>query len=202
MGGLRSPGPGSGVDGSPGISDTTYDGAIVDDMATEARWLNDEEQALWRLILAGMRKIDRVIDETLLAGSDLSSSEFSVLVSLSEAADQCLRLRDLCAGLNWDRSRTSHQITRMERRGLVTKRKSEGDARGVVVSLTDEGMRRLQSAAPDHVESVRRVVFDHLEPEQYAHLKAFMEGVMAVDNVPGHPDFVGELNAPDRTDAQ
>jgi DNA-binding MarR family transcriptional regulator len=171
-------------------------------MATEARWLNDEEQALWRLILAGMRKIDRVIDETLLAGSDLSSSEFSVLVSLSEADGQCLRLRDLCAGLNWDRSRTSHQITRMERRGLVTKRKSEGDARGVVVSLTDEGMRRLQSAAPDHVESVRRVVFDHLEPEQYAHLKAFMEGVMAVDNVPGHPDFVGELNAPDRTGAQ
>ena len=51
-------------------------------------------------------------------------------------------------------------------------------------------------------ESVRRVVFDHMEPEQYAHLKAFMEGVIAVDNVPGHPDFVGELNAPDRTDTQ
>lgn len=194
--------PGSGVGRPPGISDATYGGAIVDDMATEARWLNDEEQALWRLILAGMRKIDRVIDETLLAGSDLSSSEFSVLVSLSEADGQCLRLRDLCAGLNWDRSRTSHQITRMERRGLVTKRKSEGDARGVVVSLTDEGMRRLRSAAPEHVESVRRVVFDHMEPEQYAHLKAFMEGVMAVDNVPGHPDFTGKLCSTDSGKAQ
>lgn len=194
--------PGSGVGRPPGISDATYGGAIVDDMATEARWLNDEEQALWRLILAGMRKIDRVIDETLLAGSDLSSSEFSVLVSLSEADGQCLRLRDLCAGLNWDRSRTSHQITRMERRGLVTKRKSEGDARGVVVSLTEEGMRRLRSAAPEHVESVRRVVFDHMEPEQYAHLKAFMEGVMAVENVPGHPDFTGKLCTTDSGKAQ
>lgn len=173
-----------------GISGTAYGGAIVGDMATEARWLNDEEQALWRLILAGMRRIDRVIDETLLAGSDLSSSEFSVLVSLSEAPDQSLRLRDLCAGLNWDRSRTSHQITRMERRGLVTKRKSAGDARGVIVSLTEEGMRRLRSAAPDHVESVRRVVFDHMTPEQHTHLKTFMEGVLAVDNVPGHPGFV------------
>lgn len=171
-------------------------GVIVDDMATEARWLNDEEQAVWRLILAGMRKIDRVLDETLLSCSDLSSSEFSVLVSLSEAEDQALRLRDLCAGLDWDRSRTSHQITRMERRGLVTKRKSEGDARGVIVSLTDDGMRRLRAAAPEHVESVRRVVFDHISPEQQAHLKAFMEGVIAVSNVPGHPDFCGSLTEP------
>ena len=77
-------------------------------MATEARWLNDDEQALWRLLLAGMRKIDRVMDDTLQACSDLSSSEFSVLVSLSEAEDQALHLRDLCAGLDWDRSRTSH----------------------------------------------------------------------------------------------
>lgn len=171
--------------------------AIVEDMATEARWLNDDEQALWRLILAGMRKIDRVIDDTLQACSDLSSSEFSVLVSLSEAEDQALRLRDLCAGLGWDRSRTSHQITRMERRGLVTKRKSEGDARGVIVSLTDEGMRRLRSAAPEHVESVRRVVFDHMTPQQHAQLKTFMEQVIAVTNVPGHPEFCGSLRGDD-----
>lgn len=171
--------------------------AIVEDMATEARWLNDDEQALWRLILAGMRKIDRVIDDTLQACSDLSSSEFSVLVSLSEAEDQALRLRDLCAGLGWDRSRTSHQITRMERRGLVTKRKSEGDARGVIVSLTDEGMRRLRSAAPEHVESVRRVVFDHMTPQQHAQLKTFMEQVIAVTNVPGHLEFCGSLRGDD-----
>lgn len=167
---------------SAGIIGGALSGAIVGHMNTEARWLTDDEQALWRLILAGMRKIDRVLDETLLSCSDLSTSEFAVLVSLSEADDQSLRLRDLCTGLDWDRSRTSHQITRMERRGLVAKRKSEGDARGVVVSLTDEGMERLRAAAPEHVESVRRVVFDHLTPEQSVHLKAFMEGVIAVDN--------------------
>ncbi len=148
-------------------------------------------------MLAGMRKIDRVIDDTLQAGSDLSSSEFAVLVSLSEAEGQSLRLRDICVGLDWDRSRTSHQITRMERRGLVSKRKSEGDARGVVVSLTEEGMRRLRSAAPEHVESVRRLVFDHMTPEQHTHLKAFIEGVIAVSNVPGHPEFCGSLLSDD-----
>ena len=63
------------------------------------------------------------------------------------------------------------------------------------VFLTDEGMRRLRSAAPDHVESVRRVVFDHMTPEQHTHLKAFMEQVIAVTNVPGHPEYCGPLGA-------
>ncbi|MFC6146431.1 MarR family winged helix-turn-helix transcriptional regulator [Corynebacterium nasicanis] len=162
-------------------------------MASDVRWLNDDEQALWRLILAGMRKIDRVMDDTLQACSDLSTSEFSVLVSLSEAEDQSLRLRDLCAGLEWDRSRTSHQITRMERRGLVDKRRSEGDGRGVIVSLTEEGMSRLRSAAPEHVEVVRRIIFDHMTPEQHAQLSSFMQQVVDVNNVPGHPDYCGSL---------
>lgn len=165
-------------------------------MATEARWLNDDEQSLWRLILASMRKIERGMDDTLQVGSDLSSSEFSVLVSLSEAEEQSLRLRDLCAQLEWDRSRTSHQITRMERRGLVSKHKSEGDARGVIVTLTGEGQRRLEQAAPEHVESVRRLVFDHLDPKMVPVLREFMENIVAVDNVPGQPGFTGRLLDP------
>ncbi|MCT1464312.1 MarR family winged helix-turn-helix transcriptional regulator [Corynebacterium sanguinis] len=156
-------------------------------MAEQPRWLNDGEQELWRLMLAASRKVDRVIDETLQAGSNLSSSEFAVLVSLSEAEGKELRLRDLCAVLDWDRSRTSHQVTRMQRRGLITKCKSPGDARGVLVKLTDDGLTRVTHAAPDHVESVRRIIFDHLEPEDIAALRRFFGGIMEVDNVPGIP---------------
>lgn len=162
-------------------------------MTDQPRWLSDEEQSLWRLILAATRKVDRVMDETLQMGSELSVSEFSVLVSLSESETGCMRLRELCASLDWDRSRTSHQITRMERRGLVTKRKSEGDARGVVVEITDDGSERLRTAAPSHVESVRRVMFDHLTEQQSDTLRAILEQVMAVDNVPGTEGFCGPL---------
>ncbi|MDR7329076.1 MarR family winged helix-turn-helix transcriptional regulator [Corynebacterium guangdongense] len=165
-------------------------------MNTDARWLNEDEQALWRLMLAASRKITRAMDETLQAGSELSSSEYSVLVSLSEAEGNSLRLRDLCTGLDWDRSRTSHQITRMERRGLVTKCKSESDARGVVVTITDEGKRRLDLAAPEHVESIRRVIFDHMDPADRPALTRFLEGVVAVDNVPGAPGFTGMIVDP------
>lgn len=152
-------------------------------MAAKPRWLSDEEQELWRLMLSSARKMDRAIEDTLISSSDLSSSEFAVLAGLSEAEGHRLRLRDLCAALDWDRSRTSHQITRMERRELVAKEKSPGDARGVVVCLTDFGMERLEDAAPEHVESVRRVIFDHLRDEDIPALRRFFEGVINATSV-------------------
>lgn len=147
-------------------------------MATQPRWLDDEEQALWRLILASIRKINRGMDEILMAGGGLSISEFSVLVSLSEAEHQQLRLREICTELDWDRSRASHQITRMERRGLVEKAKPEVDARGVVVRITEEGLQRLETAVPSHVESVRQLVFDHMNLEDREALVRFFKAVM------------------------
>ncbi|KQB86338.1 MarR family protein [Corynebacterium lowii] len=140
-----------------------------------------------------MRKIDRVLDETLQVGQDLSSSEFAVLATLSEVEGRRMRLRDLCASLDWDRSRASHLVTRMVKRELVVKGRSEGDARGVEVIITEEGMRRLRLAAPEHVESVRRLIFDHLEEGQMEGLAEFLQGVMAVKNVPGVPGFEGSL---------
>lgn len=155
-------------------------------MNEHPRWLEDDEQELWQLILAATRKLDRGMENTLQAGGELSMPEFAVLATLSDAQDTQMRLRELCNYLEWDRSRTSHQVTRMERRGLVTKCKSEGDARGVMVKLTDEGARRLEASAPDHVESVRRLVFDHLKPEDIPSLRRFLQGIVDVNNVPGY----------------
>src|SRR5690625_3026243 len=107
-------------------------------MIEQPRWLNDDEQELWQLILAATRKLDRGMENTLQAGGELSMPEFAVLATLSDAEEQQMRLRELCNFLEWDRSRTSHQVTRMERRGLLTKCKSVGDARGVMVKLTED----------------------------------------------------------------
>ncbi|MBZ8177054.1 MarR family transcriptional regulator [Corynebacterium poyangense] len=152
---------------------------------TEPRWLNDEEQQLWRLLLSAVRKMTRCMDVTLQEESGISASEFAVLVNLSESGPEGMRLRDLCRGLDWDRSRTSHQITRMERRGLVDKTRCEGDARGVLVTITGDGIRRLEQAAPEHVESVRRLLFDNLSKEQSTVIHQVLVDVLAVKNVPG-----------------
>ncbi|WJZ02337.1 MarR family winged helix-turn-helix transcriptional regulator [Corynebacterium freiburgense] len=145
---------------------------------TTARWLNDQEQELWRLLLAAVRYVDRGMDMTLQDGHGISVPEFAVLVHLSESNEKETRLRDLCASLNWDRSRTSHQITRMERRGLVVKQKCSDDGRGVIVELTAEGRRRLESAAPEHVERVRELFFDKITDEEMQALRPVLERIL------------------------
>ena len=159
-------------------------------MTADIRWLNEEEQDLWRHLLASIRKINRGMEETLLACGEISISEYSVLVSLSEAPNKTLRLRELCSELDWDRSRASHQITRMEKRGLVRKERCSGDARGVEVVLTDTGLERLEASVPEHVESVRRMVFDHLDPADVPALMRFCQGVLEESNLPGYSGFV------------
>ena len=153
-------------------------------MNAQPRWLDDEEQQLWRLMLAGFTKISRTIDDRLQAGGDISSPEFSVLVALSEAQDRTLRLRELCEELGWDRSRASHQVTRMKKRGLLTKKKCPGDARGVLVTLTDQGMTHLEDAVPDHVETVRRLIFDHLNEDRADKIREFFADVVGAQELP------------------
>lgn len=154
-------------------------------METATRWLDDEEQALWRMYLVASRKIERGMDEALVEASQMSSSDYAVLVTLSEAHEHTLRLRDIASEVGWDRSRTSHQVARMEKRGLVRKCRSKDDGRGVTVCITDEGFYRLQQAAPQHVESVRRLFFDHLALHDREAVGRFLQGVLAVDNLPG-----------------
>ena len=159
-------------------------------MPSQTRWLDDEEQELWRLLLGAVRKINRGMDDTLKAGGEVSASEFAVLVALSEAPEQHLRLHELCTQLEWDRSRASHQVTRMEKRGLLYKEPDAEDARGINVCVTHAGLEHLRRAAPEHVESVRRMVFDHLQPEDVPALRRFFNGVLQAKNLPGYEGYV------------
>ena len=72
-------------------------------MATQPRWLTEDEQHLWRLILAASKKVNNAIDERLQETAAMSAPEFSILVVLSEAPERTMRLRELCAELQWDR---------------------------------------------------------------------------------------------------
>ena len=145
----------------------------------EPRWLSDKEQAFWRKFLLAMRKVQHGIDRDLQTSHGLTTPEFAVLVNLSEAMpDQEMRLRDLCLALDWGRSRTSHQVTRMEKRGLLSKRKCPEDGRGIVIGITEDGMSRLVAAAPDHVESVCRIVFDQIDENHLAPVEDFFDRII------------------------
>jgi len=134
------------------------------------RWLDDEEQAAWRGLLAATDLIDRLLDEQLQRDSGMPHAYYTVLVALSEQPGRACRMSVLAQRTMSSQSRLSHAVARLEERGWVRRDPSAADGRGKLAVLTAAGQRALRDAAPGHVEQVRRVVFDRLTPEQVRQL--------------------------------
>ncbi len=120
---------------------------------------------MWRAFVGMRRALDLAV-ERQLAEAGLSTADYELLVPLSEAPGLVLRVRDLGRTVAWDRSRLAHQLRRMEQRGLVSRFECPTDARGTMVRLTDKGREVIESAAPGHVETVRRHLVDLLTPDE------------------------------------
>jgi DNA-binding MarR family transcriptional regulator len=144
---------------------------------TEPRWLDEREQRMWRAFGDMRRQLDSAM-ERQLNGESLSGADYHLLVPLSEAPGQRLRARDLRRVVDWDRSRLSHQIRRMEQRGLISREECPGDARGTVIRLTPEGRGAMESATPGQVETVRRLFIDQLTPEEIESLTSIAHRVL------------------------
>jgi len=152
----------------------------------DTRWLSDDEQLMWRRYRDFRQLLELAIERDLQRESGISVSDYAVLVVLSEVEDCGMRSRELGSALGWDRSRVSHQVRRMEGRGLVAKRVAPDDGRGTLISLTAEGARAIREAAPRHVAKVRELFVDLLTPAEIASLTDVFDRVVArIDEVDG-----------------
>lgn len=128
----------------------------------ESTWLSSTEQHTWRRWLRLNSLLPGSLHRQLQTDAGLSLPDFDVLVQLTDSAQGRVRVTELAHGLHWERSRVSHHITRMERRELVKREECSDDGRGAWVVLTSEGRAAIERAAPAHVETVRRLVFEVL----------------------------------------
>ncbi|MEJ5944288.1 MarR family transcriptional regulator [Pseudokineococcus basanitobsidens] len=144
-----------------------------------ARWLDPREQGVWRSYLEGTQRLWEHLGDVLDERGDLPLQEYEVLVRLQESPGSCLRMSDLAHALVHSRSRLTHTVGRMEAKGLVERRASPDDGRGVLCVLADEGRAALERNAPLHVASVRAALFDLLEPEELEVLGRALEKVAA-----------------------
>jgi DNA-binding MarR family transcriptional regulator len=142
------------------------------------RWLSEAEQRAWRGLLQMTTKLEARLNRELQEAGGLSLADYDVLVPLSEAPQGRLRVFELASDLGWERSRLSHHLGRMQRRGLVTREDCAADRRGAFVVLTDQGRTAIEEAAPAHVETVRRLVFEGLSAEQVRSLQSLTESVL------------------------
>ena len=136
--------------------------------AQDVRWLTDEEQQVWRQWLDLGARITNALSRELQLDSTISLADYEVLVYLSESPDHRQRVVALAEAMKWERSRLSHQITRMAKRGLVRRESCDNDGRGAFVILEEQGLEAITAAAPGHVEAVRHMMFDGLSAEQLA----------------------------------
>lgn len=149
----------------------------MDDDA-QVRWLDEREQRAWRGLIRMQAQLGAHLRRSLVRDSGLSDADYDVLVHLSEAPEDRLRIFELVRALQWEKSRLSHQLRRMEQRGLLERSECPTDGRGAFVSLTPEGRAAIEAAAPRHVAEVRRHFVDVLTPEQLDVLGDIAEAVL------------------------
>ncbi|TPG34684.1 MarR family winged helix-turn-helix transcriptional regulator [Mycolicibacterium hodleri] len=139
--------------------------------------LDDDEQAAWRSFVEMRHLLDRHLVRHLQRESGLSDSDFEILVNLSESPEGRMRAFELGQATLWEKSRLSHHLSRMEKRGLV--RREASDSRYPDVVLTDGGLSAIEKAAPANAARVREFFVDVLGPERLAVLREAADDVIA-----------------------
>jgi len=136
----------------------------------DVRWLDDGQQRSWRALMMGMTLLMERLDDDLRRDCGMSLTEYEVLVRLSERPGRAMRMAHLADAMAHSRSRVTHTVARMQAAGYIVRGTTPEDGRGVVATMTDKGHDLLVSAAPGHVESVRRNMVDLVDAADFAAL--------------------------------
>lgn len=133
------------------------------------RWLTGPEQVAWRSFIFGATSVLEDLSQVLESDPsiDLTLNEYEILVRLSEKDASRIRMSDLAGEVVHSRSRLTHTVARLEKRGLVERVRCVADGRGREAVLTPDGRALLERAAPLHVESVRAALLDRVGSEDF-----------------------------------
>lgn len=140
-------------------------------------WLDEEETRIWRGFVQAMGRINSQLTESLKADAGLTLEDYEVLVYLSEAPDQRLRMTELSTMLAHSRSRATQRVDRLVKRDLIQREKCPEDRRGTFACLTNDGMQLLNKIAPEHLRQVRARLIDLIEPHERATMAEVLQRV-------------------------
>jgi DNA-binding MarR family transcriptional regulator len=130
----------------------------------------------WRALLKARATLLRRLATDLEKKTGLSLGDFDVLGQLAEAGG-ALRMTELADRTLSSRSGMTRRIDRMVEEGLVRRANADGDARGVVVALTDSGLGRLTETVPIHLRGVAELFVARLDDQELAALESTLDKV-------------------------
>jgi DNA-binding MarR family transcriptional regulator len=121
----------------------------------------------WQSFLQAHASLMRELATDLVTRTGLTLGDFDVLAQLARVGGE-LRMTDLAARAFTSRSGMTRRVDRLVEEGLVGRSSADGDARGVVVALTDTGVARLSESLPVHLEKVSQLFIERLDDEELA----------------------------------
>jgi DNA-binding MarR family transcriptional regulator len=154
----------------------TTDPAAVLDRLIKENLPDPRGLGAWRSLLRAHASLMRELATDLAMKTRLPLGDFEVLAVLASAGGE-LRMTDLASKAFSSRSAISRRIDRMVEEGLVGRKNSDSDGRGVVVRLTEAGMARLVEAMPVHLEGVSKLFLEPLDDEDLAVLERALDEV-------------------------
>jgi len=142
----------------------------------ETNWLTDREMAAWRTYIETYGDLIAAIERDLTEHG-LTLGDYQVFVYLSEANDHSMRMCDLADLLQLSPSGLTRRLDGLVKANYVTREASNDDRRVMLATLTANGLAALEAAAPDHVASVRRHIFDHLDDGQVDAMASIFQAI-------------------------
>lgn len=140
--------------------------------------LNQQSSSAWASYQRMRVRLAGRLNQILSGAAGLSESDYEVLSVLTESQAEYVRALELRCGLEWEKSRLSHQLRRMEQRGLLTREDCAEDSRGSVVKITTAGREAVTEAKRIHDEAVDALVFARLTSEQSQQLQEISDLIL------------------------
>ncbi|MFZ9675075.1 MAG: MarR family winged helix-turn-helix transcriptional regulator [Ilumatobacteraceae bacterium] len=133
------------------------------------KWLDPEEMKAWRLYITTSVDLMKALEEDVRQFG-LTMGDYQLLAMISEAPDRRLRMCDLADQLRLSRSGLTRRMEGVLTNSWVARVQDDADRRVAYAELTTKGWNLLRKVAPIHLDSVRRLMIDHLSRSE---IKAF-----------------------------
>lgn len=149
--------------------------------------LSESQKNIWASYQRMRLRLTERLNRELTQQTSLSEADFEILTALTESPDDTVRALALRCGLEWEKSRLSHQLKRMEERGLVIREECVEDNRGSVIRVTDLGRKLAAEARVCYEHAVQHYVIDVLTADQFEALGIISERILSQLEEPHKP---------------
>jgi DNA-binding MarR family transcriptional regulator len=143
----------------------------------QATLLTREELGAWRGLLRVHAGMTKTLDAELIREHRLPLSSYEVLLYLADSPEGRLRMSELADSVLLSRSGLTRLVDRLERDGLLRRRRCEEDQRGWFAEITAEGRELFERARVTHLDGVRERFLSRLTSDEQRTLAALWEKV-------------------------